>query len=413
MADTYSFDKSYEYFQRAVKVVPGGVYGSKAPAFVVPGSYPYFITHGEGAHIFDVDKNEYIDFLCGFGTNILGYGYKRINDVVAKRVVGGEVFNVPSPEFVELAELLVDQVDDMDWALIGKNGTDMTTFAVTMARMRSNKKKIIMAKGAYHGTAPWAAPSDHAAIDDKKDVLKFTYNDLDELKGLFQKYKGQIAAIMLSPYHHPAFGDSVMPTDDFYPTVEKLCKEEDALFIMDDIRCNFRINLHGSHLNFDNCHPDVITMGKSLGNGHPVSAVLGRGDLYTAASKVYATGTFWFGAGALAAAIETVKTYNELDTITHMNKMGQMLKDGLYSLAKDAGMEINVTGALTIPFMSFKDDPDFYLNQVFCAEATKRGVYLHPHHNWFIAYAHTEADINKALDVCKIAFEKAKEAKDA
>lgn len=400
----YTFQKSHELFKRAVDVVPGGIYGSKAPGFTVPGSYPYFFTHGKGAHIFDVDGNEYIDFLCGFGTNILGYGYSPVNKKVAERMNQGEVFNSATEEFVELSELLVDTVTGMDWALIGKNGTDMTTFGVTLARIHTNKKKVLMAKGAYHGTAPWAAPSDHFILDDKKDIVKFEYNNLEQIKSLFAQYKGEIAGIILTPYHHPAFGDSYMPVPEFYPTIEKLLKEEGALMIMDDIRCNFRLDINGSH-NYFGTQPDIITMGKSLGNGHPVSVVLGKKELYKSATGVYATGTFWFQAGALVAAIETVKEYKRLNSINHMMELGNLFRDGLAESAKEQGLKVNLTGAPTIPFMSFTGDPDLYYNQVFCAEATKRGVYLHPHHNWFIAYAHSKSDIERALEVCRVAFD--------
>lgn len=410
MADKiYKFDKSFEMFRKAVNVIPGGIYGSKSPNFAVPGSFPYFITHGKGCYIYDVDGNEYIDFLCGFGTNLLGYGYEPVNKKVAERMAKGEIFNTASPEFVELAEMLVKRIDSMDWALYGKNGTDVTTFAVTLARIETDKKKVVMAKGAYHGTAPWAAPSEWTILDEKKNNLYFNYNDIEGLKKLFEKHRGEIAAIILTPYHHPAFGDSIMPSKDFYPAVEALCKDEGALFIMDDIRCNFRLHPNGSHKYFG-AHPDLICMGKSLGNGHPVSVVMGTKDHYKAATDVYATGTFWFQAGALVAAMESLKEFERLKTVDKMMKTGKMLQDGLASCAKDEGLDVVISGAPTIPFMSFKGDKDLYYNQIFCSETTKRGVYLHPHHNWFLSAAHTEKDIDKALGVARIAFKAVRQA---
>lgn len=410
MADkVYKFDKSFELFRRAIDVIPGGIYGTKSPNFAIPGSFPYFIEYGKGSHIYDVDGNEYIDYLCGFGTNLLGYGYEKVNKKIAERAAKGEIFNTATPEFVELAELLVKRIDSMDWALFGKNGTDVTTFAVTLSRIKTDKKKIVMVKGAYHGTAPWAAPDEWTVLDDKKDIVFFKYNDLDALKGIFEKYKGQIAAIILTPYHHPAFGDQIMPVPEFYPTVESLCKSEGALFIMDDIRCNFRLHPNGSHKYF-NAHPDLVCMGKSIANGHPTSVVMGRKELYKDATNVYATGTFWFQAGALAAAIETLKEFERLKTVDVMMKTGKKFAKGMLDCAKEAGLEVTLSGAPTLPFMTFKGDRDLYYNQIFCAETTKRGVYLHPHHNWFICAAHTDADLDRTFEIAKIGFKAVKEA---
>jgi glutamate-1-semialdehyde 2,1-aminomutase len=151
-------------------------------------------------------------------------------------------------------------------------------------------------------------------------------------------------------------------------------------------------------------------MGKSLGNGHPVSVVMGRKDHYKAATDVYATGTFWFQAGALVAAIESLKEFERLNTVDKMMKTGKALQEGLVSLAKDEGLDVVVSGAPTLPFMSFKGDKDLYYNQIFCSETTKRGVYMHPHHNWFVSAAHTDKEIDKTMTVARIAFKAVRQA---
>ena len=399
----YNFDKSMSLFKRASDVIPGGIYGSKSPGFVIPGSFPYYFTEGDGCRLKDPDGNEYIDFLCAYGAQIFGYGYKPVEDEFVNQVRKGDLLNTPAPVMVELAEKVVETVKDMDWVVFGKNGTDMTTLAASLARVKTGKKKIIMAEGAYHGAANWCSTNDFPELEDKKDIIFFPYNNTEKLKEIFSNYKGQIAATFLTPYHHPTYKDSVMPVDGFYRTVESLCKKENAQFILDDIRANFRLSLNGSHSYF-NCNPDMITMGKSIANGQPLSLLVGKEHLKKTASGFFITGTFWYSAGPMAAAVKALDEMKRLDIITHMNKMGTLLTEGLKSTAADAGYDINISGSPTIPFMTFKEDPDLYLNQQFCGEMTSRGIYLHPHHNWFISYAHGESEINQALETARVVF---------
>ncbi|MBI9101753.1 MAG: aminotransferase class III-fold pyridoxal phosphate-dependent enzyme [Spirochaetales bacterium] len=403
MSSEYKFDTSIELFKRAADVIPGGIYGSKAPGFVIPGSYPYYFKRGKGCRLWDVDDNEYIDFLCGYGSQILGYGYDSVDEVAARQMRAGDLLNGPQPLMVELAEKLTDQVEGMDWSVFAKNGTDTTTLAVSIARVHTGKKKVIMAKGAYHGAANWCSTNDFPELTDKQDVLSFTYNDLEELRNLYKAYKGEIAAIILTPYHHPAFEKQVMPNPGFYEVVRKLSDVEGSLFILDDIRCNFRLSLKGSHV-FFKTQPDLITMGKSIANGQPISVLMGCKEFMKTAGSFFITGTFWMSGVPFAASLETLKIMEEVDIIGHMNRMGGILKEGLISLGKEYGFSIEITGAPAIPFMTFEGDPDLFRNQVFCSEMTKMGIYLHPHHNWFISFAHKENDINKTLETAREAF---------
>ena len=207
----------------------------------------------------------------------------------------------------------------------------------------------------------------------------------------------------LLPNHHPAFGKQIMPAEGFYSRVKKLTEAEAALFIMDDIRCNFRLSLAGSHSLFG-VEPDLITMGKSIANGQPISVLMGKQSMKSTAGSFFITGTFWMSGVPFAASLTTLRIMQEVNIIEHLNRIGGMLKDGLESLAFDAGLKAEITGAPAIPFLTFADDPDLYINQIFCSEMTKRGVYLHPHHNWFISYAHKDEDVEKTLTIAKEAF---------
>lgn len=404
MEKLYTFDKTLELFKRASKVVPGGIYGQRHPAFMVPGSFPYFCERGEGSHFWDVDGQEYIDYMCGFGPIVLGYNHPKIEEVVNKEKAKGDCFNLSTEKLVELAEYLVSLVPVADWCVFAKNGSDVTTYAVQVAREYTGRKKIIMVQGAYHGSHPWCTPGYGGIIEeDKSNVLTMKWNDIDGFLNLVEKHKGEIAGAIFTPYHHPVYADQEMPKDNFWKTIQDTCNKENIVLILDDIRAGFRLDIRGSNEYFG-FKPDIITFCKAMANGHPISACCGNEKFKKTASHIFFTGTFYFSRAPMAAAIATLEELKAIDGINYMLKMGKMLQDGLKKLAESYNLDVSVTGPPSIPFMRFKNDPSFILNQAFCAECCKRGVFFHPHHNWFLSCAHTEEDIKKTLDVADISF---------
>jgi glutamate-1-semialdehyde 2,1-aminomutase len=393
------FKKSVEWFRRATAVIPGGIYGTKSPGFVVPGSYPYYFDRGEGCRLYDVDGNEFIDYMCGYGSQILGYGYRPVLEAGFSRLSNGDLLTSPSPVMVELAEILVHKINGMDWAVFGKNGTDATTLAVTLARVETDKPVLLMARGSYHGAANWSSSNEYPVLDDRRHVVEFTYNDIEGLEHLFARHAGRIAALILTPYHHPAFAASQMPDPEFYPAVHRLCEDEGALLIMDDIRANFRVHEEGSHVYFG-ARPDLVCMGKSIANGSPLGVLLGSAKLKKAATSFFITGTFWTSGAPMDMAKACMAELERLDVLSHVNSMGALLGDGLRSAASEHGFPVTISGVPAIPFMTFDEDPDLFLSQAFCSRMT----YLHPHHNWFISYAHKTSDIEQTVDAAREVF---------
>ena len=397
------FDRSVELFRRAERVIPGGIYGTRSPGFVVPGSFPYFFDRGEGCRLYDVDGNEFIDYLCGYGSQILGYGYDPVLRSGYERLARGDLLTGPSPIMIELAEELVQRIDAMSWAVFTKNGTDATTLAASIARVATDKPVVLMARGAYHGAANWCSSNEYPVLDDRRDVHEFTYNDTADLEGLFARHSGRIAAVIVTPYHHPAFAASEMPRPDWYPTVHRLCGAEGALLIVDDIRANFRINRAGSHVQFG-AKPDLVCMGKSIANGSPIGVLMGTPGLKKTAGRFFITGTFWMAGAPMVMAMACLAEMDRLDVLSHVSAMGRLLAAGLVAAGREYGFDPRISGPSSIPFLTFADDPDLYLNQAFCARMARRGVYLHPHHNWFISYAHRERDISETVDRAREVF---------
>lgn len=404
-ASSGKFKNSLAYFERASRVIPGGIYGSKSPGFLVPGHFPYYLEGASGCRIRDIDGNEFIDYLCGYGSQIVGYGNPRVDGPALAQIARGDLLNQPHPVMVELAERLVAMVAGMDWAVFSKNGTDMTTLAVSLARAETGKQIVIAAEGAYHGAANWCSSNVFPvfAEEEQRNVAFFDYNDIAGLEELFARYRGKIATVILTPYHHPTFKPQQLPSPEFFPAVERLCASEGALFIMDDIRANFRLDARGSHVRFG-AHPHMVTMGKAMANGYPLSVLLGGKDLAKAASGFFITGTYWMSAGPMIAAMAAMDEMERMGGVPRLEKLGASLKEGLESLGRSAGFGARVSGPLAIPYLTFDEDPDLYLNQRFCAAMADRGVFMHPHHNWFISLAHTERDIEMTLEAAGEAF---------
>ncbi|MCG8454286.1 MAG: aminotransferase class III-fold pyridoxal phosphate-dependent enzyme [Spirochaetales bacterium] len=409
MTTTPRYALSQDLFDRAASVIPGGIYGSKSPGFSVPGRFPYYFTEGSGCRIKDADGHEYIDYLCGFGSMILGFGNPIVDDPAIEQLRKGDLLNQPGPAMVELAERLTALIDGMDWAVFAKNGTDATTLAVSLSRVHTGKPYVLMAQGAYHGSANWCSSNAYPVLRDKDEVRLFPYGDVAALQALFDELRGQVAAVILTPYHHATWAPQQMPPAGWHEAVRRLCDEESAFFIMDDIRANFRLNLHGSHRAMG-AKPDFVCMGKSLANGYPIGALMGTEELKKTASNFFITGTFWTSTVPYVASLACLNEMERLDVVSHVQAMGARLKQGLIKAGMEAGYNISCTGPDAIPFMTFDDDADMWHNQEFSAQMATRGVYLHPHHNWFLSYAHKESDIDETLEKAAESFQEVKKA---
>jgi glutamate-1-semialdehyde 2,1-aminomutase len=407
-ADLYTFTRSEELMARARKVVPSGIYGAKNPMNFVPGSYPIFLTSGKGCRIRDVDGNEYIDFLCSFGPIVLGHCHPKVEEAARAQAARCDSLNLPSENWVELAELLVSITPAADWVMFAKAGSDVTSGALRMARAYTGRDKVIMASASYHGWHDWCAliptgvsPAERAL------VLTFPYNDLEALKRLAAENKGQVAAIILTPYRHEFFRDQEMPAPGFLEGVRALCDQEGIVLVLDDVRAGFRLDLGGSWEPYG-VRPDLTLYSKAVANGYPLAAALGREEFRRAAESVFFSATYWAAAVPMAAAIATVTTLRDEGGIEQMRAMGQRFRDGLDQQARSLGLAITQSGPPAIPFMTFVGDAGLARSHTFCGECARRGVFLHPFHNWFLMTAHKERDIDQALTVTEEAFKAVK-----
>lgn len=399
-----SFSNSHALFARAEQVIPCGIYGHTTPAMLVPGAFPYYAKAARGTRYWDVDDNEYIDWLCGYGPVVLGHQHPVVEAAALDAQQTALCPNHPTPVMVELAEYLVNLIDFSAWAVFGKNGSDLTTWAIQVAREYTGRKKILKVTNSYHGIDPWCTPG-HAGLipEDTRHIHEFIWNDLTSFERELKKGRNQLAAVMISPFHHPAFAASELPNPGFFQHIETRCREEGIVLILDDIRAGFRLHHGGSHRYFE-FEPDLICFCKAIANGHPLSAALGRKELRIAASRVFLTGSYWANPVPMAAALACLTILEKNQGVETMSDIGTRLMQGLMATASDYGYQAIASGPPAMPFLTFEQDHGLHLQQQFCVEMVQRGVFVHPHHNWFVSAAHTVSDVEKTLHIAKAAF---------
>ena len=403
-SNTDRYRRSQELFARAAQVIPCGIYGHASPAAALPGALPYYAERADGCRYWDVDGNEYIDYLCGYGPVILGHQHPVVEEAAARQRRNALCVNHPGPVMVELAEYLVSLIDFSAWAVFGKNGSDMTTWCVQVAREHTQRRKILKVAGAYHGIDPWCTPGHAGLLDeDRAHIHDFSWNDLESFDRLLARHRGDIAGVIMTPFHHPAFKPSEMPAPGFWPHIESACRREGMVLILDDIRAGFRLDLRGSHACFG-FEPDLICFCKAIANGHALSAALGRKELRVAASRVFLSGSYWNSPPAMAAALACVQILKQQEIVSTLRRSGEMLMQGLLQAGAKHGYAMLASGPPAVPFLCFIDDPSSRRQQYFCAEVARRGAFFHPHHNWFLSAAHTPEDIGATLGMADDAF---------
>jgi len=305
---------------------------------------------------------------------------------------------------VELAEALTATVAHADWAMFAKNGTDATTLALTIARAATGRRKILAARGSYHGSAPWCTPRPGGVTAaDRANMGYFTYNDLASAQQAADAVAGDLAGVIVTPFRHDIGQDQELADPEFARGLRALCDRTGAALILDDVRCGFRLHL-GSSWEPLGVAPDLSAWSKAIANGYALAAVLGGDAFRAGATEVFATGSFWFSAVSMAAGLATLAALAEEDAVATMAARGQALRDGLAEQAARHELAIRQTGPPQMPFLTFAGDRDFALANTFAAEAARRGAFLHPRHNWFVSAATTPADLDLVLDATGHAF---------
>ena len=404
----YSHEKSRAWFDRALKVIPSGVYGHLGPSeglFLPLEKWPLISSRAEGTYFWDMDGNRYLDFMCAYGPNVLGYGDPDIDRAAMEQLKVGNCTTAPSYKMVECAELLVDTVASADWAFFMKNGTDATTFANLTARAATGRKKTIFLRGYYHGNQPWAMKADYPGIlpEEVANNIVVPWFDIPALEKAWDMAKGDVAALIAQPYDHGNFSDNRPANKEYWKAVRDFCTRHGIVLIIDDVRTGFRLDIAGSD-HFYGFEADIICFCKALANGYNMSAACGKEHLRATASSLSYTGSYWMSAEPFAACIATINKMKALDVPAMFRRLGTQLTDGLREAGKAHGFDLKVSGEPALFYLRIANDDSLMLHQEWVAECVSRGLFITSHHNHFINAAVTGADIALAVDIADDAF---------
>lgn len=408
----YKTTKSDEWYERAAKVIPAGIYGHLGPAegqFIPVNKWPRFSDKAKGTYFWDVDGNRYIDYMGAYGPNVLGYCDPDVDAAAEKQIKIGNCTTSPNKIIVECAELLVDTVKSPDWAFFAKNGNDATQGAILTARAYTHKKKLIFFNGFYHGVSPFVQKIDYPGVtpEDVANNLYVNWDDIEGFKKLINENEGQIAALIAQPYDHGNFYDNSFPKEGFWQEIRRLCTENGIVLIVDDVRTGFRLDLAGSD-HFFGFEADMICFCKALANGYNMSAFCGKEFLKAAASSLSYTGSYWMSAVPFAACLVCINKMKKLDTPKMFHDMGLELTDGLKKAGKEHGFDLVVSGAPALFYLRIANDDTMLLHQEWIAECVNRGAFFASHHNHFMNAAITHEDINETIEIAEDAFKAVK-----
>lgn len=408
----YSHEKSQELFKRAVKVIPTGVHGHLGPAqscFIPVEAFPFFASRAKGQYFWDVDDNRYIDYMCAYGPNVLGYNDEDVDNAAYEQAKIGNCVTSPMSNMVDFAELMVDTVEMADWAFFAKNGGDVTSLALMTARAATGRSKVILVKGGYHGVAPWTQKLGYPGIcaEDVSNNIYVEWNNFEQLEKVVKDNPGEIACFMSTPYHHPIFEDNQLPKDEYWKKVRKLCTDNGIVLAIDDVRCGFRLDIAGSD-HFFGFKADLMCFCKAIANGWNVSCLCGIDALKDAVSSVMYTGSYWLSAVPFAAGMTCISKLKKINGPKLMQEKGKKLTDGLVKIAKANGFKLAVTGVPSMWYMRIANDNSLMLHQEWVAECVRRGVFFTNHHNLFINCAITDEDIALTHEIADEAFKAVK-----
>jgi glutamate-1-semialdehyde 2,1-aminomutase len=419
---------SLELLTRAEKRIPGGV-NSPVRAFRNVGGAPFFVAGADGARIWDVDGNEYIDYVGSWGPTILGHSSKVVVEAVRDAATRGLSFGIPNPLEVEMAELICGWMPSMEKVRMVNSGTEATMSCIRLARAFTRRDKIVKFDGCYHGHADallvkagsgaltHGQPSSAGVPSAFADLtISLPFNNAELLRKTFRENKNQIASVIIEPI--PANAGLYFPKEDFLSIVREECTSNDSLLIFDEVITGFRVARGGAQELYG-VKPDLTALGKIIGGGLPVGAFGGRAEVMKQLSPdgpVYQAGTLSGNPIAMAAGLAQLRELERINGWQSLDKLGVQLE----ALAKDAINETNMDitfhrlGSMFCLFfaggpivdLASAERSDRKTFARFFHACLKRGVYFAPSQfeTGFISTAHTAADIERTGGVVREAL---------
>ncbi|MFH1935085.1 MAG: glutamate-1-semialdehyde 2,1-aminomutase [Pseudomonadota bacterium] len=419
---------SEKLFQKAKKCIPGGV-NSPVRAGQAVGIDPPFISKANGCVIWDVDGNEYIDYVCSWGPMILGHAHPEIVNALEERVKLGTSYGAPTELEVEMADIIVEMVPSIEMVRMVNSGTEATMSAIRLARGYTGREKIIKFDGCYHGHADSLLVSAGSGLatlgipgspgvpqDLARHTISLPFNNIENVSQAFNKFGPEIAAVIVEPI--PGNMGVINPDQAFLKGLRELTNEYGALLIFDEVISGFRVAIGGAQELYD-IMPDLTCLGKIIGGGLPVGAYGGKKEIMTRMApqgNVYQAGTLSGNPLAMAAGLTTLKILKEKSPYDDLEKKGDMLFSGLKRVAEAAGVNVVINRVGSMGSLFFTDEPvtDFETAKASDENQFKRyfrsmldqGIYLapSPYEAAFLSTAHSEETVRKTIECASIAL---------
>ena len=397
-AKKLNITRSQELFEEAKTLIPGGVLGARKPGDFIIGEYPIFLEYGKGSRLTDVDGNEFIDFLCGYGPIILGYREDEVDDAVIRQIKDkGFCFSLTQRYQNQLAKKLTELVPCSEMSIFLKTGSDATTAAIRIARAYTNRVKVI--RCGYHGWHDWCVEM-KGGIPEKfyEDVHEFQYNNLNQIEELMSKYGNDTAAIIMTPFGHPLHQKMEIPKQGFLEGVRELANKYGTVLVFDEVRTCFRLRMGGAQELYG-VTPDLTVLGKGMANGYAISVVTGKTDvMMAAAQKLFISSTFFPNSDGYIAALKTIEIMERDNVLNNIWDKGNRLIKKIENIIEKYDVGAELSGVAPMFFITFKKNEantqkgrrdDFYTQLI------RKGFFFTPHHHAYISYRHTEEDLDK------------------
>lgn len=423
------YEKSIEAYEKAEKLMPGGV-NSPVRAFKSVDMPAIFMDHGKGSKIYDIDGNEYIDYVLSWGPLILGHENPQVIENLHKAVDKGTSFGASTLEEIKLAELVIDRVPSIEKVRMVSSGTEATQDTIRLARGYTGRDKIVKFEGCYHGhsdsllikagsgVATLGLPDSPGVPEGTaKSTITVPYNDLDAIRKAFELYGDDIAGVIVEP----VAGNMgvVPPVEGFLQGLRDITNEYGSLLIFDEVMTGFRVGYNCAQGYFD-VIPDLTCLGKVIGGGLPVGAFGGKKEIMDQIAPVgtiYQAGTLSGNPLAMTSGYETLSQLTP-ESYEYFNELGDLLEDGLKKVAAkhNVPMTVNRAGSMIGYFLN--DGPvtnfeqanksDLKLFSEMYREMAKEGVFLPPSQfeGTFLSTAHTKEDIERTIEAFDKAFER-------
>jgi glutamate-1-semialdehyde 2,1-aminomutase len=424
--------QSETLFRAAQQLIPGGV-NSPVRAFRGVGGTPRFIDRGQGATIWDADGNQYIDYVLSWGPLILGHAHEAVVQAIVQTAARGTSFGAPTRLENELAELVIQTVPSIEMIRFVNSGTEACMSALRLARAYTGRDKIIKFAGCYHGHADMLLAQAGSGVatlglpdspgvpnSTAANTLTAPYNDLDTVRRLFKQYPNEIAGVIVEPI--AANMGFVLPQPDFLPGLHNLCKENGAVFILDEVMTGFRAAPGGAQARW-NLDPDLTCLGKVIGGGLPVGAYAGKRELMqhvAPAGTMYQAGTLSGNPLAMAAGLATLRALLAGNTFNTIEQMTAALVKGLTDAAESAGVPLQAGSVGTMFGFYFLKTPETAIADYASAKQfadteryahffhamLEQGVYFAPSQfeAGFMSSAHTPEDVQTTLSAATNIF---------